>query len=52
MYNFSIDWLTAVSYRYAQNKDQRSDGGQTDRLEYIYTRILNILRGSWDVRRD
>ena len=25
---------------------------QTDRLEYLYTGILNILRGSWDVRRD
>ena len=36
----------------AQKNHQRSDGGQTNRPEYICTRILNILRGSWDMRRD
>ena len=46
-------YLIKLAYsKSAQNNDQRSDGEQTGRLEYKYTRILNILRGSWDVRRD
>ena len=49
VYYFSINWLTHKS---AQNKDQCSDGEQTGRLEYKYTRKLNTLQGSLGVRTD
>ena len=48
LYNITIDWLTKNRHRIKIVLTAR----QTNRLEYLYTGILNILRGSWDVRRD
>ena len=49
LYNITIDMLTKNRHRIKINV---LTVWQMDRLEYIYTRILNILRGSWDVRRE
>ena len=48
-----VQFLNKLAYtKLAQNMDQRSDREQTGRLEYEYTRRLNIRWGSWDVRSD
>ena len=46
VYSLSINWLTKIG------KDQRSNGEQMHRLEYLNTGILDTLRGSWEVRKD
>ena len=49
MYNISINWLTSNRLRVKINILM---GKQTKEQWYIYRGILNILRGSWEVRAD
>ena len=50
LYNFTINWLTQNRHRIMINV--LTGDRQKDWSIYTYIRILNLLRGSWDMRRD